>query len=268
MGRLVVPGRGKLILGVVHLLPLPGSPGYGGSRAEILDRARSDAAALLEGGAGGFIIENYGDRPFWKASAGAAVAAEMTAIACDLRRAVGGEPRLGVNVLRNDAESALAVAAASGCDFIRVNVHTGVMFTDQGMIEGSAAATLRLRRALECDPAIFADIAVKHALPPEGFDLGDAARETALRGCADALIVTGPRTGGPVDLAELDEVRRAVPGLPVLAGSGVTAATVRAHLRKADGVIVGTALKRDGITDNPVDPARVRALVAAAATPD
>lgn len=255
--------RRRLLLGVVHLAPLPGSPRFE-SRGKVLDGALFDAHALIEGGVDGFVLENFGDAPFFAERVPASTVAEMAALAERLRRAVGAEPLIGVNVLRNDAAAALAIAAATGCDFIRVNVHTGVMLSDQGTLEGRAAETLRCRRELEAPVAIAADVGVKHALAPAGFDLSRAAKDCASRGLADALIVTGTGTGAEADLAHLEAVRGAVPDRPLWVGSGVTPQTVAAVFAVADGAIVGTSLKEDGDVSKPVSAARVRALVARA----
>jgi membrane complex biogenesis BtpA family protein len=174
------------------------------------------------------------------------------------------EVPVGVNVLRNDAAAALAVAAATGARFIRVNVHTGGMFTDQGWIEGRAADTVRLRSRIAPEVAILADVMVKHAAPPAGLGLADAARDAWDRSLADALIVSGVATGGTTHPGDVDTVRRSVPEAPVVIGSGVTAASVRSDLEAAHAVIVGSALETDGRAGGPVEPARVRALMEAA----
>jgi len=253
----------KLLLGVVHLLPLPGSPLHT-SRAAVLERALADASALVEGGLDGFVVENFGDAPFFGERVPASTLAEMAVLVERLRVAVGAEPLLGVNVLRNDARAALAVAAATGADFIRVNVHTGVMFTDQGTLEGRAHETLRERAASGARVEIFADVAVKHATPPAGFDLLQSAKDTAYRGLADALIVTGSGTGEATSLERLSLVRRAVPDRPLLVGSGASTRSIRELLGVADGAIVGTSLKRAGRVSEPVDVERVRELCRAA----
>lgn len=250
----------KLIFGVVHLLPLPGSSGYGGCRKAIRSHALRDAESYLEGGCHGLVVENFGDAPFRKAAVEAPVVAEMTRLASEIVALAADRP-VGVNVLRNDALSALSIAAASGARFIRVNVHTGSMFTDQGLIEGRADETLRWRRILEAEIEIMADVGVKHALPPAGFDLEAAARDTAGRGGADALIVTGGATGDGTAIAEIERVKQAAGSKPVLAGSGVRLENLQETLRFADGAIVGTSLKEDGELSRPVDKARVRALV-------
>ena len=255
--------RGKLLIGVVHLLPLPGSSRFA-TRAGVMSRAFADAGRLLEGGLDGFIVENFGDAPFYRERVPSSTIAEMAVIGERLRRSMGDEMLLGVNVLRNDAGAALAVAAAIGGDFIRVNVHTGVMIADQGTLQGAAHETLRERRALEAKVEILADVAVKHALPPAGFSLEQAAKDTAYRGLADGLIVTGRGTGEAADSVELATVRAAVPDRLLLVGSGTTPENVEALLASADGVIVGTWVKEGGRVESPVSVDRVRELVRAA----
>lgn len=167
-------------------------------------------------------------------------------------------------MLRNDALAGLAVATATGAAFIRVNVLAGSMATDQGTITGRAAEVARLRAALGASVRVLADVFVKHAAPPTGLTLEQAAADTWERAGADGLIVTGTATGRPASLAEVSGVKAAAPGAPIYVGSGVTAETVAGFLEVADGVIAGTALKRDAVTAAPVDPARARAFVAAA----
>ena len=255
--------KSRVLLGVVHLQPLPGSPRYGGESLDaITTAAREDAVSILEAGFDGYILENFGDTPFYAGQVPPHVISILTRIATELP---GDKTLVGVNVLRNDASGALAVALACRMAMIRVNVHTGAMLTDQGIIQGRAAITTRERRQLAPDVAILADVNVKHAVPlGTEFDLQAAARDTAYRGLADALIVTGTGTGMPASLDEVRAVKKAVPDRPLLVGSGVHLETVRDLLRQADGVIVGTALKRDGLVENPVDKARARELVAEA----
>ncbi|MCA8959429.1 MAG: BtpA/SgcQ family protein [Planctomycetes bacterium] len=250
----------KIILGVVHLLPLPGSP-RGMRFIAAREAAERDADRLLEGGCDGFIVENFGDTPFVKGTVEAAVVAAMAIVVESLRKRAGDGPLLGVNVLRNDAIAALSIAHCARADFIRVNVHTGVQFTDQGMIEGTADRTLRERQRLGSSVEILADVAVKHAVPPAGFDLEASAIDTARRGLADGLIVTGRGTGEATDLETVQRVRRVVPAHPLFVGSGVRSGTIVGLLGSADGVIVGTSLKEDGEISRPVSAARVRELV-------
>jgi membrane complex biogenesis BtpA family protein len=169
-------------------------------------------------------------------------------------------PFLGVNVLRNDARAALGLCAACAADFLRVNVHVGAAVTDQGVIEGRAAETLRERGRLAPRALILADVHVKHAVPLGNGDLGDAAVETHERGLADALIVSGRATGAEAELQDLVRVRERVPAAPLLLGSGVTAHNARAMLAHADGAIVGTWLKAGGDVSAPVERDRVARL--------
>lgn len=254
-------GRGDpVLLGVVHLHPLPGSPGYiGGGMGPILEAARLDADRLLEAGFDGYVIENFGDAPFFKDAVPAHTVAAMTRVAADLARP---DKVIGANVLRNDAASALAVAVAAQLNFIRVNVHVGATLTDQGVVEGKAASTLRLRSSLEAEVAIVADVDVKHGRPlAPGYDRREAARETWGRGGADGLIVSGAATGAPVRVSDLEEIVSAVPDAPVWIGSGATPETARELLSLASGIIVGTSVKVGGSVHGPVDPGRARLFV-------
>ena len=171
----------------------------------------------------------------------------------------------GVNVLRNDPIAALGLAyMPREGQFIRVNVHTGVMVTDQGIIEGGAAETVRRRSGLGADVKLLADVLVKHAVPLGEQDIRDAAKASVYRGLADALIVTGPFTGEEADMSDVRAVKEAVPeGTPVLVGSGVTEGNIGAYMEWADGVIVGTSVKVGGVVSNPVDCERVARLVSA-----
>lgn len=247
---------------MVHLLPLPGAPRYALDLDQVLQRALDDATTLSRGGVDAILVENFGDLPFLPDDVGPATVAAMTRAVSEVCSAV--DCPVGVNVLRNDAAAALAIAAATGAAFVRVNIHTGGMFTDQGWIEGRAAETLRLRELLAPRVAILADVLVKHAAPPVGNTLDQTARDTWHRGLADALIVTGSGTGAATDLDHVREVRAAVPDAPVLVGSGIAPDTVAAALGLADGVIVGSALEAGGTAGNPVEAHRVADLMAAA----
>jgi membrane complex biogenesis BtpA family protein len=248
----------KLLLGVVHLGPLPGAPRWRGDLEAVIRLAVNDARSFERGGADALFIENFGDVPFTKTSVGPETIAAMAAAGCAVRAAV--KLPLGFNVLRNDARAALALCAACGGSFIRVNVHSGAMLTDQGLIEGNAFDTLRYRQGVSPDAQIFADVHVKHAVPLGNWTIADSARDTIERGLADALIVSGAGTGLAADLADVERVRSACPKAKILLGSGVTLANARDFLPLADGFIVGTSLKAGGKLANPVDPKRVATL--------
>ena len=247
------------LFGMVHLAPLPGAPAFGGSMDAVIDAALADARALRDGGCDGLVFENFGDRPFFKERVEAATVAAMTRVIAAVVREVALP--FGVNVLRNDAISAVAIAAATGAAFIRVNVHTGAMLTDQGIIEGRAAETLRLRASLAPHLLIFADHMVKHATPLVEIDEEQAAKDLQQRGRADAIIVSGRETGAEPDRERFARVRAAVDA-PLLVGSGLTEANADAFA-DADGAIAGTSIKRDGRVEAPVDAARVARLAAA-----
>ncbi|HYB40491.1 MAG TPA: BtpA/SgcQ family protein [Candidatus Methylomirabilis sp.] len=254
-----VPG---VVIGMVHLRALPGSPRWDGSMEGVIGAALDDARALAEGGADALLVENYGDVPFAAGRVDAATVSAMSVVIGEIRRAVSRP--IGVNVLRSDILSALAVAAATGSRFVRVNVHVGAAVTDQGVLTSAAHDSLRYRRLLGLDIKIVADVQAKHGMPLAPIPIEHEARDCVARGLADAVVVTGVATGEPTPMSDLKRVRGAVPDVPILVGSGATPETAADLLSVADGLIVGTAVKRDGILHNPVDPRRVRRLVQAA----
>jgi membrane complex biogenesis BtpA family protein len=244
---------------MVHLLPLPGSPGWQGSIDDVLERAKVDAAALTSAGFDALIVENYGDIPFHPGAVPAATVASLTRVISTVRAET--DLPLGVNVLRNDAAAAISIAATTDAHFVRVNVHVGAMWTDQGLLQGRADETLRLRRSLGVDVAILADVHVKHAVPPVGAAIDTSAADAWHRGLADALLVTGAATGAGTAVGDLEAVRSAVPDAPVLVASGVTTETVTDTLEHAHGVIVGSDVMRNGRAGTGIDPERARAFV-------
>lgn len=248
------------LIGVVHLDALPGAPRFAGNVAALLEAAESDAAALVEGGAHALVVENFGDVPFFAERVPAETIAAMALAVDRVRRVAGGAP-VGVNVLRNDARAALGLCVACDAAFLRVNVHTGAAVSDQGVLQGRAADTLRERARLCPDVAILADVHVKHASPMGTEELVQAARDASLRGLADALILSGEATGAPPKASTLQEVRTALPDAALLIGSGLDLDNAADLLPHVDGAIVGTSLKAEGRVENPVDPSRVELLL-------
>lgn len=253
------------LVGVVHLPPLTGprSPGVDA----ILTRARADAEAYAAAGFDALLVENFGDTPFPKTCSAPHVAA-MVGRAVATAREASGLPT-GANVLRNDARSALAAAHAGGGVFVRVNVLTGVLVTDQGLIEGDAHDVLAYRDLLGRGDGperilVCADVAVKHAAPLAPRRVEDEAHDTAHRARADVLLVTGPATGRAPVMDDLYAAKRGAGDVPVWAASGVDEKTVAKVLEVADGAVVGTAVKQDGVTHHAVDPDKARRLVQAA----
>lgn len=232
--------RRPAFLGVIHLGPLPGAPRFAGDLDSIVRAAATDARALCDGGVDAVIVENFYDAPFHKSGLEPEAIAALTRCALAVRDVVGDRP-IGINALRNDGIAALGVAVAVGARFIRINVLSGATVTDQGLIEGCAAALLRRRAALRCDVSILADVHVKHGAPLAAQPLDQAVRDLVHRAGADAVVVSGPGTGAATDPAEVAAVRAAADGTPVLIGSGTTEANAGRYL--ADGYIVGTALK-------------------------
>jgi membrane complex biogenesis BtpA family protein len=256
-------GVEKPIIGMVHLWPLPGAPGYAGyGMGTIMDHAQRDAGALLEGGVDGLIVENMWDLPYY---VGADVPFEaITAQAVAARAIVEmAHVPVGINVVHNGGLVELAIAVAAGADFIRVCILTGARLWDTGDLDqGCAADLLRRRKDLGAEKIkLFADVDKKHSLPFPGLDLETHIEWTEFYR-ADALIVSGRMTG---DAPPLDKVRQAksLATRPILMGSGTTPGNIASFLQYADGAIVGSSLKEDGVAENPVDLDRVQGYMAA-----
>lgn len=258
-------------------MPLPASARWQGSLKQVIERATQEATALMSGGVDGIIVENFFDAPFTKSQVDPAVVSAMTIVIERLKSLVSVP--IGVNVLRNDAKSALAIAACSGAQFIRVNVLTGAMATDQGIIEGQAHEVMRYRRELGCDVKVLADVLVKHARPLGGPQstanltsdgesesqtlLMSAVRETIERGLADGVILSGWGTGSPPSIRELELAKAAAGQTPLFIGSGADWHNIQSLMQFADGVIVSSSLKRHGNIDQPIDPNRVGQFIEA-----
>jgi membrane complex biogenesis BtpA family protein len=253
----------KMLSGMLHLPALPGAPAAELEIGRIEEVVLAEARLLKAAGFDAAVLENFGDAPFFKDEVGPVTIASMTRLATRIRSELP-ELSLGINVLRNDALAAIAIATATESEFVRVNVHVGATATDQGIIEGRAAESLRLRRRLGSSVAIWADVHVKHGKSLAHDSIADEAEDAVRRGLADALIVSGRGTGEAASLDEVRAVKALNLGVPVYVGSGVTEANVKEYLEASDGVIVGTALKVDGRTAAAIDPERARRFIAVA----
>lgn len=247
----------KPVIAMVHLPALPGSPLGRTDIAEIAKSAVGDAQSLVAGGVQALMVENFGDVPFSATHVAPHTVACMTRVIHEIKSRFPAVP-LGVNVLRNDGMSALAVAVATGAQFIRVNVLSGARLTDQGIIQGCAYELLRARKELGAEHIeIFADVDVKHSYPIAPVSIDQEVSDMFDRALAQGVIVSGSGTGGAVNIEKLRSVKAKAGQHPVLLGSGVTESSMAQLLVIADGAIVGTAFKFDGDVRKNVDPVRV-----------
>jgi len=253
-------GVRKPIIGMIHLLALPGAPHFpGGSLDPVLDFALADVEALCGGGVDGLIVENAWDIPFTK-NIGLETVAAMSALVGPIRKAAGVP--VGINCLANGAIPGLAIAKASGAQFVRVNQWVNAYVANEGIIEGPAGKALRYRSAIKGDDIkIFADVHVKHGAHAIVADrtLREQTRDAVFFD-ADVLIATGQRTGDVTEAGEIDSIKAGT-SLPVIIGSGFRTEDAARLLKHADGAIVGSSIKRDGVWWEPVDIDRVRALM-------
>ncbi len=259
----LISSERPVVIGMLHAPALPGSPRGGNPVARIRTSILRDAEAWVTGGVSFLMLENFGDSPFFPDSVPATTVSHMAVLARDIASEFP-DVSLGVNVLRNDGCSALAVAHAADGLFIRVNVLCGARLTDQGIVEGNAHELMRLRAELKSDHiAVLADVDVKHSAPLAARPLESEVSDLIHRGHADALVVSGDGTGLPTDIEHVRRVAEAANGTPVFVGSGVNAENADELAQNASGLIVGTSAKEEGNVLAPVDGERVRRIVAA-----
>lgn len=261
----IFAGVDKPLIAMAHLPALPGTPTYdaGAGMACVVDAVARDVEVLLAAGFDGILFCNEADRPY-QLRAGLEAAAAIARVVTECRPA---SVPFGVDFLW-DPMCAIAVAAATGARFVR-GVISGVWESDMGLWSGDGAALLRERRRLDAgDVAVLANVTPEFASPIGTRTPAEVARSTAVSSTPDAILVSGAMAGATPDVATLTAVREAVPPqLPVLLNTGARSTTIGAMLQIADGCIVGSDLKVDGYTWNPVDPARAERFVAAARTP-
>jgi membrane complex biogenesis BtpA family protein len=258
-------GVEKPIIGMVHLMPLPGSPGYSGYGMDaIINQALRDTNALVEGGIDGLLVENMWDLPYYVGNevppeevAAQTIAAKQVVEAVSIP--------VGINVIHNGGRGTLSIASAVRAKFIRVCAYTGALVWDTGEFDhGVAADLMRFRKNLGADHIkIFADVCKKHAVMFPGIDFETHVTWTDFY-LADAIVVTGKMTGVPAELDEVKKAKELAPNCPVLVGSGANKENIARFLKYADGAIVGTSLKENGIAQNPVSVQRVKAFMRAA----
>lgn len=226
------------IIGMIHLPPLPGSPKNTLSLNEIINYAVTEGGKLQGAGVDGVIVENLGDYPFFKDNIPSITIAAMSIIVNEIRKNFYFEA-VGVNVLRNGCIDAFSIAHVTNSQFIRCNVLIGAYVTDQGIIEGRAAELLRLKRSLNSNIEVFADIHVKHAYPLYNLPIELAAQDLAERGGADAVIVSGSRSSIPPSIENVKKVKEGIKNLPIVIGSGISLENFKDFCKIADGLIIG-----------------------------
>jgi len=252
----------KPIIGVIHVGALPGTPRAAQSVAELMGGARAEARIYKEAGVDGVIIENMHDVPYLRGEVGPEIVAAMTAIATEVKSAC--DLPVGIQILAGANVEAMAVAHAAGLEFIRAEGFAYAHVADEGLIQSSAAKLLRYRKTIGAERVqVWADIKKKHAAHAITADvtLGETAETVEFMG-ADCVIVTGSATGKPPSVADVREAKTHC-RLPVFLGSGINESNLADFYNEADGFIIGSAFKLDGLWSNTIDPPRVASLLKA-----
>ncbi len=248
------------VLGMIHLQALPGSPGFAGSLDAVIEHALRDVATMVDGGVDALIVENLHDAPYYPETTEPETVAAMAVCAKEVVRQAGVP--VGINVLRNSWKASLGVAAASGADFIRLNILTDAMVTDQGIINGAAHLVTRYRKAIGADDVlIMADLLTKHAAPLVERPVPVIAGDMLDRGGADAIILAGDDSSMPPSLSRVEVIKEAFPDAPVVLGSGMTAAVGEEYARVADGAVFGYGSKEESDMARPVSAELTEAFV-------
>ena len=255
----------KPVVGVIHVGALPGTPRSSQTVSELVKAARGEARIYRECGVEGLIVENMHDVPYLKGAVGPEIVAAMTAISTEVKN----ESRLpvGLQILAGANIEAMAVAHAAGLDFIRAEGYAYAHVADEGLIEASAANLLRYRRTIGATRVqVWTDVKKKHSAHAITADvsLGETAETVEFMG-ADCVIVTGSATGTPPKVSDVQEAK-AHCHLPVFLGSGIGEVNIREFYDVADGFIIGSSFKVDGLWSNTIDAARVLSFMDAAAS--
>lgn len=249
------PAKRKIVIGMVHLRPLPGTPLYDADRGVdgIVESALADIEALQKGGVDAVLFGNENDRPYSLEAPQESVAA-MSAVVSATKTAL--EIPFGVNYLW-DPVASVSIAVATGARFVR-EIFTGVYASDMGLWEPDCEGAARLRRNLgRPDLKFLFNINAEFAASLDTRPLELRAKSAIFSSLADAILVSGPITGQPVDQSAFNRVCAAIDQVPVFANTGVNIDNVGDILSVADGCIVGTHFKIGGDTWKAVDPARV-----------
>lgn len=250
----------KTIIGVIHVGALPGTPRGSRSVSELVALARQEAKLYREAGVDGVIVENMHDVPYLRGAVGPEIVAAMTAIGVEVKAECGFP--VGVQILAGANIEAMAVAHAAGLDFIRAEGYAYAHVADEGLIQASAAELLRFRKMIgAAGVQVWADVKKKHAAHAITADvsLGETAETVEFMG-ADCVIVTGSATGKAPLIADVQEAKSHC-GLPVFLGSGITENNLAEFYDHADGFIIGSALKVDGLWSNTIDPVRLNRVI-------
>lgn len=248
--------------GMIHVPALPGSPKHTLSIRDIVKFCLIDAEALVSNKITHLFIENFWDSPFPKSNSQAHVIAGITLVANEIKTKFPSVT-LGINILRNDAKSALGIATITQSEVIRVNVLTHARVTDQGIIEGCAFDIKNYSELLNSSVKIWADVEVKHSAPLAPVPIEDTIHDSLERGGADCIIFSGSRTGQPANLKQLKTLidNHVLPPEKIVIGSGINNQNLSDYLDVAHNFIVGSSLKFNNKLSNHIDPEKVARLV-------
>jgi len=247
----------KLVIGMIHVDALPGTPKYGGNVEQIIENAINEAEIYKSTGVGGIMIENMHDVPYLNNSSGPEIVSTMAIIAYEIKKRTNLFS--GIQILASANMEAIAVANAANLDFIRAEGFVFAHVADEGIVESNAGEILRYRKQIGAtDLLVFTDIKKKHSAHAISSDVSIVETAKAAEFfLSDGVIVTGSSTGEEANITELIEVKKNIK-LPVIIGSGITSENIERYFDLADAFIVGSYFKKDGDWKNSIDVERVK----------
>jgi uncharacterized protein len=253
-------GRRKVVLGMVHLPPLPGTPFHQeGSFGQIVEVAVRSACALAEGGADGCLVQTV-DRVYYPGEdSDPARTASMAVVVNDIARAVGEDFQVGVHMIRNALMASLGVATVAGGSYIRASALVGATLSADGMVEGRPLEVMEYRAKISAQRIkIIAEVESMHFRWLGGDKPVAQVALAAVSAGADAVAVADRDEARVLDM--IAAIRAAVPGVPVILAGYTTHQNAARLLAAADGAFVGTCLEAGG-WGGPIDAGRVRAYM-------
>lgn len=241
----------KPVLGMVHMLALPGAPGFDGDLNAVIDRAVQDATTLSANGVNALLVENFHDYPFYPQTVEPETVAAAAVVAREVAR--NTDVPLGINILRNSWKASLGIAAAVDAQFIRLNILTDAAVTDQGIINSEAHLVARYKKHIGAEHVLtLADLLTKHAEPLVQRPVPVIAGDMLKRGGADAIILAGDDSSMPAGIDRIQMIKDAIPDAPIVMGSGMTAEHASTYGEIADGAVFGYGSKPSSNMDLPV----------------
>lgn len=230
----------KMVIGMVHLLPLPGNPAYGNNKDELVANALDDAHRLIDSGVDAIMLENFSDWPQYSTEIPLEAYSVMLNVATRIKEFC--PIPFGVNIEMNAFVQEWAMAYACNADFIRVEAFVDNRAGSFGYIEACSTPLAKLMKDYPSDTMLFTDVHTAETYGVPEVAINELAGN-AINHDASAVIVTENDQSKKITVDDVKSMREAIGDFPILVGSGVKPDNVLDYLEYANGVIVGRGFK-------------------------